>query len=394
MARKDRRAASSRSRSGSSADKKSIAGASDRSNNTADTGAASRAEDVNDILNYDAATSKPRSTTTTAAPAPATTMVTSRATYSAFGNDAFDATATDGARKPAGAFDADALLRLLGDEPTKTNATTAMGDARDRTTTTTSNDFVVATQSAPRAQVPMDIASNNGSNDADGDATAPEYSFMFVGKDNNTGGGAGQNAMTSGQYSGVADVGSPGSVAGGESADSAASRARRARRAMELRAEALRAAGVDIDASGDAASAGASAGSQSIWRSAAGARAAVPPVYPTTPQNQQQPSGGSTYEPVSPGSVDRRATPRSRGTAPSSVARSDSSSDSRVRVQYQQGDAEEIQSLKDHRQGNLLRLLGSLANTYLSAVTGFKVVPTYPLSRRITRCVVGEGISM
>jgi hypothetical protein len=387
MAPKNRRA-SSRSKSGSTADKKSLTGASERSNNTADTGAASRAEDVNDILNYDAgASSKIRTST----------VVTSRATYAAVDNDTFDVTAATAAVAPTAAparaanatvagFDADALLRLLSDDApktTKTNigATSNASNAveNDRSTSNATNF------TAPTAkQIPVDVGSN-GSND--GDAAAPEYSFMFLGKDKEKDGAAATRYATS-----VADVGSPGSVAGGSSSDAVMAQARQAQRSMELRKEALRAAGVDVDV-GEG-----SAGSGSVWRSAAGTRTAtVPPVYPTTPQ---QPSASASvggersryetiYEPYSPGSVERPT--RSYGGA---ATRSESSSDSRLRVQYQQGDAEEIQSLKDHRQGNLLRLIGELANTYLTKLTGFKVVPTYPLNKRITRCVIGEGLSV
>jgi len=387
MAPKNRRA-SSRSKSGSTADKKSLTGASERSNNTADTGAASRAEDVNDILNYDAgASSKIRTST----------VVTSRATYAAVDNDTFDVTAATAAVAPTAApataanatvagFDADALLRLLSDDApktTKTNvgATSNASNAveNDRSTSNATNF------TAPTAkQIPVDVGSN-GSND--GDAAAPEYSFMFLGKDKEKDGAAATRYATS-----VADVGSPGSVAGGSSSDAVMAQARQAQRSMELRKEALRAAGVDVDV-GEG-----SAGSGSVWRSAAGTRTTtVPPVYPTTPQ---QPSASASvggersryetiYEPYSPGSVERPT--RSYGGA---ATRSESSSDSRLRVQYQQGDAEEIQSLKDHRQGNLLRLIGELANTYLTKLTGFKVVPTYPLNKRITRCVIGEGLSV
>lgn len=388
MAPKNRRA-STRSKSGSTADKKSLTGASERSNNTADTGAASRAEDVNDILNYDAgASSKIRTST----------VVTSRATYAAVDNDVFDASAAAAAAAPTAAparaanatvagFDADALLRLLSDDAPKTTKTNV--GATSNASNAVENDRLTSNATkftAPAAkQIPVDVGSN-GSND--GDAAAPEYSFMFLGKDKEKDGAAATRYETS-----VEDVGSPGSVAGGSGSDAVVAQAMQAQRSMELRKEALRAAGVDVDV-GEG-----SAGSGSVWRSAAGTRtAAVPPVYPTTPQ---QPSasvsvGGerSRYEtiyepPYSPGSVERPT--RSYGGA---ATRSESSADSRLRVQYQQGDAEEIQSLKDHRQGNLLRLIGELANTYLTMLTGFKVVPTYPLNKRIARCVVGQGLSV
>ena len=387
MAPKNRRA-SARSKSGSTADKKSLTGASERSNNTADTGAASRAEDVNDILNYDAgASSKVRTST----------VETSRATSAAVDNEAFDAAATAAAAAPTAAparaanatvagFDADALLRLLSDDAPKTTKTNVGATSNASNAVENDRSTSNATKfTAPAAkQIPVDVGSN-GSND--GDAAAPEYSFMFLGKDKEKDGAAATRYATS-----VADVGSPGSVAGGSSSDAVVAQARQAQRSMELRKEALRTAGVDVDV-GEG-----SAGSGSVWRSAAGTRtAAVPPVYPTTPQ---QPSasvsvGGersryeTIYEPYSPGSVERPT--RSYGGA---ATRSESSADSRLRVQYQQGDAEEIQSLKDHRQGNLLRLIGELANTYLTMLTGFKVVPTYPLNKRITRCVVGQGLSV
>jgi hypothetical protein len=92
------------------------------------------------------------------------------------------------------------------------------------------------------------------------------------------------------------------------------------------------------------------------------------------------------------------ATPRpTRSTATNATTgsqRSTGSQSDSLRIQYQQGDRTDIQLLLDHRQGHLLRRLGTFLNSCLNKWTGFKVVPTYPLDKRIFRFVVGNGLQI
>ena len=62
-----------------------------------------------------------------------------------------------------------------------------------------------------------------------------------------------------------------------------------------------------------------------------------------------------------------------------------------MKLQYQQGSDDDVKSLLSHRQGNLLRTLGAWLNARLNVFTGFKVIPTFPLERRIERFIVGPG---
>lgn len=62
-----------------------------------------------------------------------------------------------------------------------------------------------------------------------------------------------------------------------------------------------------------------------------------------------------------------------------------------MKLQYQQGSDDDVKSLLSHRQGNLLRTIGAWLNARLTEFTGFKVIPTFPLERRIERFVVGPG---
>jgi len=62
-----------------------------------------------------------------------------------------------------------------------------------------------------------------------------------------------------------------------------------------------------------------------------------------------------------------------------------------MKLQYQQGSDDDVKSLLSHRQGNLLRTLGAWLNARLNLFTGFKVIPTFPLERRIERFIVGPG---
>ena len=85
-----------------------------------------------------------------------------------------------------------------------------------------------------------------------------------------------------------------------------------------------------------------------------------------------------------------------RSTATMRTERSTGSRDTHdsLRLQYQQGDHDEIDSLLQHRRGHLLKKLARLLNVYLDKLTGFKVVPTYPLDERISRFVIGKGIEI
>lgn len=85
-----------------------------------------------------------------------------------------------------------------------------------------------------------------------------------------------------------------------------------------------------------------------------------------------------------------------RSTATTRTERSTGSRDTHdsLRLQYQQGDHDEIDSLLQHRRGHLLKKLARLLNVYLDKLTGFKVVPTYPLDERISRFVIGKGIEI
>ena len=84
-----------------------------------------------------------------------------------------------------------------------------------------------------------------------------------------------------------------------------------------------------------------------------------------------------------------------RSTASRQTQRSTGSqhSDSLL-VQYQQGDHDDVVELLEHRRGHLLARLLSWLNTRLSSATGFKVAPTFPLEKRIERFVVGEGMQV
>ena len=85
-----------------------------------------------------------------------------------------------------------------------------------------------------------------------------------------------------------------------------------------------------------------------------------------------------------------------RSTATMRTERSTGSRDTHdsLRLQYQQGDHDEIDDLLQHRRGHLLKKLARLLNVYLDKLTGFKVVPTYPLDERISRFVIGKGIEI
>jgi len=85
-----------------------------------------------------------------------------------------------------------------------------------------------------------------------------------------------------------------------------------------------------------------------------------------------------------------------RSTATTRTERSTGSRDTHdsLRLQYQQGDHDEIDDLLQHRRGHLLKKLARLLNVYLDKLTGFKVVPTYPLDERISRFVIGKGIEI
>ena len=85
-----------------------------------------------------------------------------------------------------------------------------------------------------------------------------------------------------------------------------------------------------------------------------------------------------------------------RSTATTRTERSTGSRDTHdsLRLQYQQGDHDEIDSLLQHRRGHLLKKLARLLNVHLDKLTGFKVVPTYPLDERISRFVIGKGIEI
>lgn len=85
-----------------------------------------------------------------------------------------------------------------------------------------------------------------------------------------------------------------------------------------------------------------------------------------------------------------------RSTATTRTERSTGSRDTHdsLRLQYQQGDHAEIDDLLQHRRGHLLKKLAHLLNVYLDKLTGFKVVPTYPLDERISRFVIGNGIEI
>ena len=63
-------------------------------------------------------------------------------------------------------------------------------------------------------------------------------------------------------------------------------------------------------------------------------------------------------------------------------------------LQYQQGDGSEIESLLSHRKGDLFRRFGKWLNEQFIAFTGFKVVPTFPLEKRIERFVIGNGMRL
>jgi len=85
-----------------------------------------------------------------------------------------------------------------------------------------------------------------------------------------------------------------------------------------------------------------------------------------------------------------------RSTATTRTERSTGSQNTHdsLRLQYQQGDHDEIDNLLQHRKGHLLKKLSHLLNVYLDKLTGFKVVPTYPLDERISRFVIGKGIEI
>jgi len=84
-----------------------------------------------------------------------------------------------------------------------------------------------------------------------------------------------------------------------------------------------------------------------------------------------------------------------RSTASRQTQRSTGSQQSdSLMVQYQQGDQDEVVELLEHRRGHLLVRLLSWLNTRLSAATGFKVAPSFPLEKRIERFVVGEGMQV
>jgi len=234
---------------------------------------------------------------------------------------------------------------------------------------------------------------SNASNETEDDGL-PEYSFMMLkGNANGARGRASDGKET------VSDA-SPASVA--------QQGAMRTQRGIGLRREALRQAGVDVDAVEEE-----SPGSGSARRPPSGARA---PAYPSKSKSASDTNGSNplngtnafasdganarsgsmyetSYETYKKASTERPGRSASGGSVRERESVREPSSD-QIRIQYQQGDAEDIQSLKDHRRGNLLRSIGELANKFLNKVTGFKVVPTYPLDRRITRCVVGDGLSI
>ncbi|OUS44087.1 hypothetical protein BE221DRAFT_79084 [Ostreococcus tauri] len=75
---------------------------------------------------------------------------------------------------------------------------------------------------------------------------------------------------------------------------------------------------------------------------------------------------------------------------PSLATRTDAS----FLLQYQQGDGSEIERLLSHRKGDLFRRFGKWLNEKFITFTGFKVVPTFPLEKRIERFVIGNGMRL